>query len=193
MRMPFCSKCGTEVFGEAKFCPNCGAPILSTAKPQIPTRPAPPKTGLDMIGSDQRLQEYWIKRGIAFIIDAIAVLIAVIIIGVIATIIFFPFAISFSWFWGWWQFSLVGGLLFILYFTFAESIYGYTLGKKVMGFQVVTVGGRKPDFVAAFIRNLSKIFIILLLLDVVGGFITHGDPHQKYTDRIAGANIINIA
>ena len=22
----FCSKCGTEI-GEAKFCPNCGAPI----------------------------------------------------------------------------------------------------------------------------------------------------------------------
>lgn len=61
-----------------------------------------------------------------------------------------------------------------------------------MGFQVVTVGGRRPDLAAAFIRNISKIFILLPLLDILGGLITQGDPHQKYTDRIAGTNVIGI-
>jgi len=187
--MPFCSKCGAKISEGAKFCPNCGAPLLPAAKAQIPVRPVSPRTGLDMIGSDPRLQEHWIRRVIAFIIDAIVVVIAV---AILAVILFVPFAIGFSWFWGWWQFPLISGLLFILYFSFAEAFYGYTLGKKVMGFQVVTVGGRRPDFAAAFIRNISKIFILVLLLDVFGGLITQGDPRQKYTDRIAGTNVIGI-
>lgn len=186
--MPFCPKCGAKISEGAKFCPNCGAPLLPAAKAQIPARPVSPRTNLDMIGSDPRLQEHWIRRIIAFIIDGI---ISAIAAWLLLTILLFPFSIGSSWFRGW-QFLLAWGLIFILYSSFAESVYGYTLGKKVMEFQVATVGGRRPDFAAAFIRNISKIFILVLLLDVLGGLITQGDPRQKYTDRIAGTNVMGI-
>lgn len=35
----FCSKCGTKVRDEAKFCPNCGARIMGIQMPRKPEIP----------------------------------------------------------------------------------------------------------------------------------------------------------
>jgi len=45
----------------------------------------------------------------------------------------------------------------------------------------------------AFIRNISKIFWPLYLLDVIVGLATPGEPTQKYTDRIAGTIVVSVA
>jgi uncharacterized membrane protein YvbJ len=44
-------------------------------------------------------------------------------------------------------------------------------------------------FEKEFIRNISKIHEVLLLLDVIGGLITSKDLHQKYSDRIANTTV----
>ncbi|MCP8317934.1 MAG: RDD family protein, partial [archaeon] len=97
-------------------------------------------------------------------------------------------------FWGfnWLLWTVLLGVFEILYFAFLESFYGWSLGKKFMGLKVITLDGKKPDIVKAFIRNVTKFFGILLLIDWIAGLATVGDPHQKFTDRYAGTTVTSI-
>jgi len=87
------------------------------------------------------------------------------------------------------SFPFAMGLLYILYFPIAETMYGATIGKRLLGLKVVTKTGGKLSFEKAFIRNISKIHQVLLLLDLIGGLITSTDLHQKYSDRIANTTV----
>jgi uncharacterized RDD family membrane protein YckC len=60
-----------------------------------------------------------------------------------------------------------------------------------MNLKTTKLDGQKPPLDLAFIRNISKIYWILVLLDTVIGLATPGDPHQKVTDRIAGTIVIS--
>ena len=195
MIVPYCSKCGAEIPEDAKFCPRCGAPVPPPGV-EVPPAPRPAKTGIDLIGTDKPLQEHWIKRIIAIIIDSIILAIA---ISILSIIILIPtliltgtlppiplFGSLIGWLIG---FPFAVGALSILYFSFAESIYGQTVGKRLMGLRVATIDGRIPNLGRTLIRNISKIYWVLLLLDVIIGLATPGDPHQKYSDRIAGTTV----
>jgi uncharacterized RDD family membrane protein YckC len=49
-------------------------------------------------------------------------------------------------------------VLFLVYETILVSRWdGYTIGKKIIGIQVVTTSGGKVDWVKAFIRSISRI------------------------------------
>jgi uncharacterized RDD family membrane protein YckC len=138
---------------------------------------------------------HWLLRLLAFIIDSI-------IIGIVAYIIFYFVILSLLWgggLWFWWGWgfylvlSFVIGILELLYFVVMEASSGATLGKKVLGLQVQMVNGSKVTFDKAFIRNISKIFWLFLLLDWILGVATPGhDQRQKYTDRIAGTTVISV-
>lgn len=195
--MPYCSKCGAEIPEGARFCPKCGTAVSPPPGVEVPPAPIRAKTGIDLIGTDKPLQEHWIKRVIAFIIDSIILYIAVMILLMIISI---PILIltGAPWFGATWFASLSGwligfplaaGALSILYFSFAEFIYGQTIGKRLMGFKVATADRRTPNLGIAFVRNISKIHPVLLLLDVIVGLVTPGDPRQKYSDRIAGTTV----
>jgi len=153
-------------------------------------------TGFERIGSDSQLQDHWIRRLVAFIIDSIIVWIGALII---AAIILIPFVIlAAATGWPWFMFNpfigpFFGGVLSVLYFALLESWYGWTFGKKIMNLKPIKVGGQKPPLDAAFIRNISKIYWILVLLDVIIGLATPGDPHQKVSDRIAGTTVVSTA
>ena len=127
---------------------------------------------------------HWLLRLVAFIIDSI-------IIAIVASIIFFA-----GGFWLWWAylaFPFLFGILEILYFVFMEVNYGATLGKRILGLEVQTVNGSRVTFDKAFIRNVSKIFGLFLLLDWILGIVTSGpDQRQKYTDRIAGTTVVSV-
>ncbi|UCE15967.1 MAG: RDD family protein [Candidatus Bathyarchaeota archaeon] len=178
--MTYCSKCGKELPEGAEFCPNCGAAVRSETGLY--------ETAVERIGHDRYLQDHWIKRIIAIVIDSIIVGIATTIVIVA---VFFPlFLANPSMFFNWTSFPFAMGLLYVLYFTIAESIYGYTIGKKIVGLKIVTANGGLPSLESAFIRNISKIYWFVLILDVIGGFFTATDPHQKYSDRIAHTTVV---
>jgi uncharacterized RDD family membrane protein YckC len=176
----YCTRCGKEMPEGAEFCPNCGAAVRSEGSSY--------ETGAERIGYDSLLQKHWIKRLIAIAIDSIIVFVATTIVMIA---VFFPlFLTNPFWFFNWLSFPFAMGLIYILYFTLTESIYGYTIGKGIVGLKVVAVNGGRPSLESAFIRNISKIYWILLILDVIGGFFTATDHHQKYSDRIAHTTIV---
>jgi uncharacterized RDD family membrane protein YckC len=132
-----------------------------------------------MATTEQIDWNHWIIRLFAFIIDSI-------IFGVIAWVIsiFIPL--------GWLFVDLLWGVLLWLYFTVLDVYMGATIGKKILNMQVQSVHGGRVTFDKALIRNLSKIFTPLLLIDWLIGIVTPGDKRQKFLDRYAGVTFVRI-
>lgn len=136
---------------------------------------------------------HWLLRLVAYIIDGI-------IFAIITWIIWIPitlFAVvsgAFDFFvWGWLGFSLIWGILQVLYFTILDVYWGASIGKRVLGFQVQLTNSGKVPFDKALIRNISKIFWPLLILDWLIGVASPGaDRRQKYSDRIAGTTVVSV-
>ncbi|MFQ6068769.1 MAG: RDD family protein [Candidatus Bathyarchaeia archaeon] len=151
-------------------------------------------TGFERIGRDSRLQDHWIRRLVAFIIDSIILAIGTLIIAAIVAMPFIIMAAAtgLPWFvFNPFTFPFFAGVLSVLYFALLESYYGWTFGKRIMNLKTIDLGGQKPPLDVAFIRNISKIYWILVLMDVVIGLATPGDPHQKVSDRMAGTTVVS--
>ena len=146
---------------------------------------------------------HWLIRIIAYIIDSI-------IIGIVAAIIYYvallPLLIPSVTILGvvtvtgvapWWAFILllpfVFGILELLYFMILDTVWGGTIGKRILGLQVQTVNGGKVPFDKSIIRNISKIFWPFVIIDWLVGVVTPGnDRRQKYTDRFAGTTVVQV-
>lgn len=135
-------------------------------------------TALDMIGKNSALQEHWIRRLIALIIDTILIAVVTTIFG--ALLLIFRFDLLF------WPFLF--GIIWLLYSFLFEGGMGGTIGKKIVSLRVVGVTG-PMDASKALIRNLSKVHPVLLFIDWIVGFATTGDPRQRFLDRIAGTTV----
>lgn len=153
-------------------------------------------TALEGLGSDSRLQDHWIRRVVAFIIDSIVVGACLMIVAGIIAIPFLGLMLVTGPPWHFFNFLTVpffGGILGVLYFVFLEFHYGSTLGKRIMRLKTTKLDGKKPPLKPAFIRNISKIYWVLVLVDAVIGLATPGNPHQKASDRIAGTAVVPTA
>jgi uncharacterized RDD family membrane protein YckC len=132
-------------------------------------------------GSNQQFDiSHWVLRVIALIIDSIIIgIVAWILLSFVLVSLIFPFIL---------------GILEVLYFAILEVAWGGTIGKRLMGLTVQMTNGNKVTFDKAFIRNISKIYWLLLLLDWLVAVITPGaDRRQKYTDRIAGTTVVQTS
>jgi uncharacterized RDD family membrane protein YckC len=152
-------------------------------------------TGFELLRDDKSVQNHWARRLIAFVIDAVIV---TVVLAIIAIVVSIPFIIGLSFsstalgaFPAWWGLSLGGliPLVVFLYFFLAEGLYGRTLGKEIMGLRVQRVDGKPMDLRNSFVRNISKIYWVLLLLDVAVGLGTHGEMSQKWSDRYIGTKV----
>jgi uncharacterized RDD family membrane protein YckC len=139
-------------------------------------------TAANLLGSNKALQEHWIKRLVAIIIDGLIVFIP---LYFIFNIIFWTIGFWFGYFW--WMFE---GLFFFLYFVILEMMMQSSIGKKIVNLQVVTTTGQPLGIGAIFIRNLFKIIGPLILLDVLLGWFTEGDPRQRFMDRVANTVVV---
>ena len=191
--MTFCTKCGSQVPAGAGFCTSCGSPVGATSPP-LGGQPQIPVSGISAVSRDVKAQEYWVKRLFAYVVDAIVVY-SVVGLAVAAAVLpaflagvlvpgysppIFPFGTYFGAF---------AGLLFVLYFTLAEATYGKTIGKGIMGLRVTTESGGRPTIGASFLRNVSKINWVLLLLDVILGLALEVGYTKKFSDRFLGTSV----
>jgi uncharacterized RDD family membrane protein YckC len=224
MKGNFNSLCITNKYSETLS-------TMSSIPPPPPSPYAGPSstdsgsTGLDRIGRDSQLQDHWVRRLIAFIIDSIIVVIVAFALALVFFIplalltaaitrspppsfsSFFPTSLFFGSYLGLFGgFSLSVGILYLLYFTLADHFWGGTLGKQAVGLRVVTLQTgylpisqstsqaltqpHNPTLEQALVRNISKIYWLLLLLDVVVGLGTRGDASQKYSDRYAKTTVV---
>jgi uncharacterized RDD family membrane protein YckC len=54
----------------------------------------------------------------------------------------------------------------------------------------VSIAG-KLDPAQALMRNISKVFLLVLLLDwIIGMLVDTNDPRQKWTDQLANTSVI---
>ena len=77
-----------------------------------------------------------------------------------------------------------------LYFGIMESVWGWTVGKRVLGLRVVTEDGSKPSFVSAFVRNL-----LYALNPLIGGLIelvtlVSADDGRRLGDKWARTYVV---
>jgi uncharacterized RDD family membrane protein YckC len=171
--LKYCTRCRKETPESSEFCLNC--------KVSVKYGDGLSGTAAERILSEGELQQHWVKRGIAILIDSIIVGIATAILGFLTDV---------SGIFNWLALPFVMGLLYVLYFTITESIYGYTMGKRLVNLKVMKANGEKPTLDSAFVRNISKIHFLVLLLDTLGGFFTSKDTHQRYVDQIANTTVV---
>lgn len=137
---------------------------------------------------------HWLYRFIALVIDSI-------IIGIPVYIIWNFVFWSIFWSGAWWMIGyeswlilpFIFGIIQLFYFVILDVAWGATIGKRIMGLKVQMTNGSKVQFGQAFLRNVSKIYWLFLLLDWIIGIATPGaDRRQKYTDRMAGTTVVQV-
>jgi uncharacterized RDD family membrane protein YckC len=177
----YCSNCGEEFAENVKFCTKCGASVTAS-------EPKAEKTVFESFEKDPALQDYWIRRLVAYVIDLV---ILFVVTGILVGFAQFPtFLRNPLFFFDIFSFPVALGIVSVIYFVIAESVYGTSIGKSFLNLKVVTSSNERITIEKAFIRNISKIYGVLLFLDVVGGLVTSTELHKKYTDRMADAKVV---
>jgi len=134
-------------------------------------------TGFDYLSHDKVLQQHWLRRFVALFLDAVIVIIP---ITVFLSIIGFKYISS----------GVLASIVFFLYASLFEIAVGGTIGKVVMHMKSVSISGGLSGS-QALMRNLTKVFWPLLLLDwIIGMAVDTTDPRQKWTDRLAGTSVM---
>jgi uncharacterized RDD family membrane protein YckC len=134
-------------------------------------------TGFDYIGQDQALQQHWLKRFVAIVIDSVIVYIPILVL----TSILGGHYVN-AW--------LLSGIALFLYASLFDAAAGGTIGKMVVRLKAVPMTGGM-SMSRALMRNVSKVFALILLLDwVIGMAVETRDPRQKWTDQVAHTSVM---
>jgi uncharacterized RDD family membrane protein YckC len=132
------------------------------------------------------MPELWGKRFFALLIDVIMVTLFLwVIIAVVYPLIAMANIFSVLNIW-----IPIAAILIIVYFTYFEGKYATTPGKNVMKIKVEAIKG-KMGYSKAFIRNLSKILWLPLIIDVIIGLFM-GKPRRRCLDRLAKTRVVKV-
>jgi uncharacterized RDD family membrane protein YckC len=140
-------------------------------------------SALNLIGSNGQLQSHWIRRFIGALVDGIIMFLIWTIIAVMIAIasIFIPGGVFIM--------PLFSGLLWLVYSGLMEGTSGATIGKRIVSLRVVSLEG-PMNLYKGFVRNVSKIYGLIFLIDWLVGFLTDGDPRQRFLDRITKTTVV---
>lgn len=131
-----------------------------------------------------RFEHIW-RRGIAYLIDIIIVVVAMyimILLNIFGGIVILDIL-----------FIILLLALPLLYFIILETAYGQTLGKKILKIKVVKGDGNKANWFSCIIRNIFRFIDVLpfiYLLGIILILVTNNK--QRLGDIIAGTIIIKI-
>ncbi len=139
-------------------------------------------TGFDLIHNNRPLQKHWIRRVAAYILDFIIASIPVLLLFLSLQI---GFQRDILWF-----FPAVGGAVQVFYCAIFEYAKRQTVGKMLLGLRVEALKGGL-SLHETIIRNISKIHGLLIIIDVLVGMATKGDPRQRYLDRVAETTVVS--
>ncbi len=124
---------------------------------------------------EEDMGSHWGKRIGAIIID-------IILVGILAYCVFWIlglFSLDLMWLFTLWAF--IFGIILLLYSAGLEGAIGATVGKGIMGLEVVAINSEMTGG-KGFARNISKIYWIILILDWLAGYGTAYDKRQKLID-----------
>ncbi len=151
-----------------------------------------PISGVDAVMKESSAQIYWVRRVIAYVIDWVIVYFVVGLLVILTATSFLVLSgpgVFVAVLAG--VFSFLAGVILVLYFVAFEVLAGASIGKRVMGLKVVASGGRTPDVTEALVRNVSKIYWLLLILDVIVGLAVSKGYTQKYTDKLMSTSVVD--
>lgn len=131
----------------------------------------------------KKMQNLWGKRFAALVLDF---LIIILVTWVLSALVY-PLIAAANIFGILNYWLIVTALIVIVYFTYFEGRLGTTPGKNMMKIEVVVDNG-KMNYKKAFIRNLSKILVILLIVDIIVDYAV-GNSKLRYLDEIAGTDV----
>jgi uncharacterized RDD family membrane protein YckC len=146
-------------------------------------------------GQQVDVGSHWLLRIVAAIIDGIPF--SVVVYVILWALFFNDGAVwrGLGWGFGYFLFwPFLFGVLEVIYFAVLESsASGMSLGKRVMSLRVQMLDGGRVSVGKAFVRNISKIYPLILLVDWLIGVATPGpDPRQRYFDRVAGTTVVSV-
>jgi uncharacterized RDD family membrane protein YckC len=131
------------------------------------------------------MENFWGRRFAALMVD---IIILTLFMYIVSSIIFLLFAKlgSFSVLNYW---ILIGAIIIIVYFTYMDGKTSSTLGKRLLKLRVMAVQG-DMNYKKAFIRSLSKILYLPLIVDVLLGFL-FGDSNDRILDKASGTYVVS--
>jgi uncharacterized RDD family membrane protein YckC len=158
--MPYCKNCGYEIPKGAIYCPNCGTQAGYKHSFMLAT---------------------WGERVIAYIIDMMILGMALSVLSPIF------WRTSSSWII---PFVNLGGrsIVYFLYWTVMEGMYGQSLGKMVMKIEVAHIDGGEIDYGSAAIQAVGKAF--LLPLDLILGLVLYPERDQRLFNKISETVVV---
>ena len=130
------------------------------------------------------MENFWGRRFIALVVDIIILTLLMWILSAIVFVIGAGVGIFSSL--SYWIFIVA--VIIIVYFTYLEGKSSRTLGKRLFNLKVVAEKG-EMDYKKAFIRNLSKILYLPLILDLILGFI-FVKSNDRLLDKISGTYVV---
>lgn len=131
------------------------------------------------------MEYYWGRRLAALIVDIIILTLFMWILSLIIYLI--TAGVGFFSALNYWIF--IGALIIIAYFTYMEGKTSSTFGKRLLNIKVEAKEGNM-DYRKAFIRNLSKILYLPLIIDVIIGYF-FGDSKDRILDKISGTFVVS--
>ncbi|MBZ2165643.1 RDD family protein [Methanobacterium spitsbergense] len=132
------------------------------------------------------MENFWGRRFAALLVD---IVIVTLLLWIISSLIFLLMAgLGIFSVLNYWIF--IGAILIIVYFTYMEGKTSTTLGKRLFKLKVKAKDG-DMNYKTAFIRNLSKILWVPLIVDVILGFI-FVDSNDRILDKVSGTCVVNV-